>query len=146
MRVDFYPKEEIEDSLLQFAVIAARYQNKWVFCKHKNRTTLELPGGHREENERIDHAARRELYEETGAVVYQMEEVCVYSVSSEEGMDGRTKESFGMLYLAEIKAFESELHHEIEQIFLLEELPEHYTYPLIQPKLIAEILSRGLVK
>ena len=146
MRVDFYPKEEIEDSLLQFAVIAARYQNKWVFCKHKNRTTLELPGGHREENERIGHAARRELYEETGAVVYQMEEVCVYSVSSEEGMDGRTTESFGMLYLAEIEAFEPELHHEIEQIFLLEELPEHYTYPLIQPKLIAEILSRGLVK
>ena len=33
MQVQFY--EEIEDQLLKFAVILSKYQNKWVFCKHK---------------------------------------------------------------------------------------------------------------
>ena len=33
MQVQFY--EEIEDQLLKFAVIISKYQNKWVFCKHK---------------------------------------------------------------------------------------------------------------
>ena len=51
MQVQFY--EEIEDQLLKFAVILSKYQNKWVFCKHKLRDTFEIPGGHREENENI---------------------------------------------------------------------------------------------
>lgn len=45
MKVNFY--EEIEDSLLKFAVIVAKSAGKWVFCKHKDRNTLEIPGGHR---------------------------------------------------------------------------------------------------
>ena len=44
--VRFYDKAE--DALLKFAVIAARSEGKWVFCRHKERTTLEIPGGHRE--------------------------------------------------------------------------------------------------
>mgnify|MGYP006922425427 CR=1 FL=1 len=44
--VRFY--DEVDDALLKFAVIAARSEGKWVFCRHKERTTLEIPGGHRE--------------------------------------------------------------------------------------------------
>ncbi len=40
MQVQFY--EEIEDQLLKFAVIISKYQNKWVFCKHKLRDTFDL--------------------------------------------------------------------------------------------------------
>ena len=47
MTVRFY--EEAEDNLLKFAVIIARTEGKYVFCKHKSRETLEVPGGHREE-------------------------------------------------------------------------------------------------
>ncbi len=65
MTVRFY--EEAEDNLLKFAVIIARTEGKYVFCKHKSRETLEVPGGHREEGETILAAAKRELYEETGA-------------------------------------------------------------------------------
>ena len=51
MKVNFY--EEIEDSLLKFAVIVAKSEGKWVFCKHKDRETFEIPGGHREKQESI---------------------------------------------------------------------------------------------
>ena len=66
MTVRFY--EETEDSLLKFAVIVARTEGKYVFCKHKSRDTLEVPGGHREPGEMILETAKRELYEETGAI------------------------------------------------------------------------------
>ena len=69
--VRFYDK--IEDHRLRFAVILARSGGKWVLCKHRERSTLEIPGGHREPGEDIDAAARRELHEETGAAAFTPE-------------------------------------------------------------------------
>lgn len=40
--------KEIEDEKIGFAVIAAKYKDKWVLCRHKDRSTWEIPGGHRE--------------------------------------------------------------------------------------------------
>ncbi|MDF2473300.1 MAG: hydrolase [Anaerocolumna sp.] len=71
INVSFYNENEIQDELLKFAVIAARYQEKWIFCRHKERVTWEIPGGHREVGEDILDTARRELYEETGAIYFQ---------------------------------------------------------------------------
>ena len=59
MKVQFY--DEVDDSLLKFAVIISKSNNKWVFCKHKQRDTFEIPGGRREENEQIFETAKREL-------------------------------------------------------------------------------------
>ncbi len=140
MRIRFY--EEVDDRLLKFAVILSRAGGKWVFCKHKERDTYECPGGRREEGETILEAARRELYEETGAVKFEIEPVCVYSVEGRTRVNEGGEESFGMLYYAEIKEFEEELHSEIERIELFEALPEHWTYPLIQPILIQEFQRR----
>jgi len=52
MEVKFYEIEEIDDSLLKYAVIVSRYMDKWIFCKNKTRK-WELPGGHREDGESI---------------------------------------------------------------------------------------------
>lgn len=78
VEVKFYDK--VEDSLLKFAVIIAKTEGKWIFCKHKERDTLEVPGGHREAGEAILETAKRELKEETGAVDFHIRPVCVYSV------------------------------------------------------------------
>ena len=50
IEVKFY--DDIDDILLKFAVIISKANGKWVFCKHKERDTYEVPGGHREKDER----------------------------------------------------------------------------------------------
>ena len=134
LEVKFY--EQVDDELLKFAVILSRTQGKWVFCKHKERTTYEIPGGHREAGETIRETAERELREETGAVEFDMKTVGVYSVKTEEN------ETFGMLFAAEIFLFE-DIHSEIESILITDDLVEKWTYPLIQPRLLEEAIRRG---
>lgn len=141
MAVNFY--EEVDDKLLKFAVIIGKADGKYVFCKHKKRNTLEVPGGHREPGEMILETAKRELYEETGAIDFDMKQVCVYSVIAKDNFEGQ--ESFGMLYYADIKSFEGELHSEIEKIVMTDKLPEEWTYPEIQPQLIEEAKRRGFL-
>lgn len=141
IEVNFY--DEVDDSLLEFAVIISKTNGKWVFCKHKERDTFEVPGGHREHGEQIEDTALRELKEETGAVEFNIKPVCVYSVKGKTRVnENAAKESFGMLYVAEIFSFE-EIHSEIEKIVLSDDLINEWTYPLIQPKLIAEATKRG---
>lgn len=142
LKVKFY--EDVDDKLLKFAVIIAKSEGKWVMCKHKDRTTYEVPGGHREPGEDILTTAKRELYEETGAIDFSIEPICAYSVvraiSSEHD-----EETFGMLYFSDIKTFEEELHSEIEKVILFDEWPDNWTYPLIQPKLIEEAKRRKFI-
>ena len=140
MHVHFY--ETADDTLLKFAVIVSKSNGKWVFCKHKERDTYEVPGGHRENGETILEAAKRDLFEETGAIAFDIKPVCVYSVTGKTRVNETGEESFGMLYYAEISAFEKELHSEMEQVLLLDELPGKWTYPQIQPLLIAEVQRR----
>lgn len=82
IEVKFY--EEVKDEKLKYAVIATRYNGKWGFCRHKDRKTLEIPGGHREKGESIIDTAKRELYEETGAINYTIEPISVYSVINKD--------------------------------------------------------------
>ena len=140
MQVKFYDK--IDDDLLKFAVIISKSNGKWVFCKHRDRDTYEVPGGHREAGELIEDAARRELKEETGALEFSITPICVYSVTGKNRLNDTGEETYGMLYFADITEFEKELHSEMEKVVLLDELPDEWTYPLIQPLLIAEYERR----
>ncbi|NMA25451.1 MAG: NUDIX domain-containing protein [Clostridiales bacterium] len=133
MEVKFY--DEVDDRLLDYAVVAARYRGKWVFCKHRERDTYECPGGRREPGEAIIETAKRELWEETGAVKYELRQLGVYSVVK----DGA--ETFGMLYFGEIHQFGELPPLEIEKVALFDEMPDRWTYPQIQPKLIEKITA-----
>lgn len=137
LEVKFY--DTVDDSLLKFAVIISQSNGKWVFCKHKERSTWEVPGGHREPGEDILDTAKRELYEETGAIDFEIDSVCVYSVIAPDNFNG--VETFGKLFFANIHTFEKNLHSEIERIAVMDELPQNWTYPLIQPKLIEKYMQ-----
>ncbi len=140
MKVKFY--ETIDDSVLKFAVIISKSSGKWVFCKHKDRNTYEIPGGHREQDESILETAKRELYEETGSVEYEIKPICVYSVTGKNRVNETGEETFGMLYFADVKQFEEDLYSEMERVELFDKLPADWTYPLIQPLLIQEFIRR----
>ncbi|WP_326909886.1 NUDIX hydrolase [Sedimentibacter sp. MB31-C6] len=135
--VNFY--NNIEDNLLKYAVIVSKSQGKWVLCKHRKRNTYECPGGHKEDGEAILTTARRELYEETGAIDYSIKQICVYSVCGNDDVIENKDETFGMLYYADISKFERLPDFEMEKIELFDSLPENWTYPEIQPKLIEKV-------
>ncbi len=137
-QVAFY--EKADDELLQFAVIAAKYQGWWVLCKHKERSTWEFPGGHREAGETIEAAAVRELYEETGAAEYRMVPVSVYSVTDQAQSGEKQAKSLGMLFYAEISRFDQlPPAFEMEKIECFEKPPDNWTYPEIQPLLFQHL-------
>ena len=143
LEVKFY--DNVPDELLKFVVIISKTAGKWIFCKHKERDTYEVPGGRRELGENIFDTAKRELREETGAVEFDIKPICVYSVKGKTRVNENAEdESFGMLFIADVFSFE-ELHSEIEKILITDTLVEDWTYPLIQPMLIEEARSRGFL-
>lgn len=137
-KINFY--DEVDEKLFKFAVIITKSNNQWVFCKHKDRDTYEVPGGHREAGEDILETAKRELNEETGATDFNIKPICAYSVTAPNNFDGQ--ETFGMLYYADVKSFDNKLCFEIEKVILADELVENWTYPEIQPKLLEEARRR----
>lgn len=92
LEVKFY--DTVDDNLLKFAVIISQSNGKWVMCKHKERDTYEVPGGHREDGEDILETAKRELQEETGAVKFDIEQLCVYSVTGKNSINENGEETF----------------------------------------------------
>ena len=113
---------------LKYAVIMAMYKNKYVFVRHKQRKTLEIPGGHHEDGETILETAKRELYEETGAIKFEINPVCIYSFND-----------FGMLFYAEIFELDELPESEIAEVILLDEPTDNWTYPHIQPMLVDKV-------
>ena len=134
LNVHFCRPDEIPDAQLRFAVIAARQDGEWIFCRHRLRSTWELPGGHRERGETIDETARRELNEETGAAAFDLHPIALY------GVEQNGDETFGALYFAEVCKIEPlDPASEIGEIRRASVFPTDWTYPEIQPRLLRRI-------
>lgn len=137
MNVKIYCDQQL-DELLSFAVIISLYDEKYVFCRHKQRTTYEIPGGHREKGESILQTAERELKEETGAIKFDLEYLCDYSVETRESIN------YGRVFVANITELGNLPESEIGEIIVTKSLPNKWTYPDIQPKFIEYLEKRKL--
>ena len=73
---------------------------------------------------------------------FSLRPVCVYSVIGKNRVNESGEECYGMLYVADVETFQGELHSEMEQVPVLEELPTKWTYPQIQLVLVEEYLRR----
>lgn len=136
--VHFY-EEAPADVRQKYAVIIAKHEGKLLWCRHEDRDTWEVPGGHIEPGESAIEAAARELQEETGATDFTIAPVCWYRLHFNDGGLG----SMSLLCAAEVHAL-GELHAEIAEVRGFDSIPTALTYPDIQPVLLAEAIRRGM--
>jgi 8-oxo-dGTP diphosphatase len=114
----------------RYTVIFARFQDQWVFCKHRERDTWETAGGHIEPGETPQEGAARELREETGAARFTIEPLFDFRTS------GDPPDANGMVFLAQVEELGAlDSRFEMERIGLFDGLPEKLTYPWIAPVL-----------
>lgn len=131
---------EIEDNLVSYVVIVAIKEGKLLLCRHRDRTTWELPAGHRESEETPFEAAKRELIEETGAIKFVLSKVSSYAVKSYENEGLSPVYDYGVLFSALVEE-QGSLKHEIAETSLFDALPARATYPEIQTVLISKALT-----
>ncbi|MGH2319557.1 RNA deprotection pyrophosphohydrolase [Planococcus sp. SE5232] len=95
-------------------LVICRYQGKWLLTRH-NKRGLEFPGGKVEAGESLQEAAKREVYEETGAHVKELEWFAEYVVYSE-------KPFCKTVYIGTVDSVDPIPLLETQGIFLLKEL------------------------
>ncbi len=111
----------------RFVVIFARYKQRWLYCKAKSRDVYETAGGHIEEGETTLQAAKREFYEETGALQYDITPAFDYSVHN-----GDTN-SNGQVFFADVKVLGDIPESEMEKTKLFDSIPPQMRLPQILP-------------
>ena len=120
----------------KYVVVLSTYCGKIMLSRHKKRTTWETQGGHVELGETPLEAAKRELYEESGALRYQICALCDYWAGDERTGEGAT----GMVFRAEIEELGPMPESEMAEVRLFDSLPENLTYPGITPELYAYLM------
>ena len=105
---------------IEFVNCIAHQQNRILFCKWRDENIWVVPGGRVEPGETAEETAHRELLEETGATLQNLEVLCyihcfMYNL-----------EYWGIAYLGEIKALGSPTDlNEVSEAKLFSSFPEN---------------------
>lgn len=137
MRSHTYPVGTLET--YKYVVVLSRYQGKILLSRHKARSTWETQGGHVEPGETPLDAAKRELYEESGAAEYDIVPLCDYRAWDENTGKGAT----GAVFAADIHKLVDIPESEMAEVQTFDALPENVTYPAITPELFAYLERQG---
>ena len=119
----------------KFVVVLSHYKGKILLSRHKERTTWETRGGHIEQGETPLNAAKRELWEESGATDFDIEPVFDYFAGDEKTGDGAN----GMVFFAKIHSIGELPESEMAETRQFDELPDELTYKAITPVLFARL-------
>ena len=122
----------------KYVVVLSTCCGKIMLSRHRDRSTWETQGGHVEPGETPMEAAKRELYEESGAVDYDIAPLCDYRAWDETTGKGAT----GMVFAAEIRKLGPMPESEMAEVRLFDALPENLTYPAITPVLFAYLAEQ----
>ena len=119
----------------KYVVVCAHYRGQWLLSRHRERDTWETQGGHIEPGEPPMQAARRELYEESGATDADIIPVCDYCGFTDRG------HANGVVFLAIVHALGDLPESEMAETRLFDALPENLTYPTVSPRLYQEVAN-----
>jgi len=123
----------------KYVVVLSRFQGKILLSRHRARSTWETQGGHVEPGETPLDAAKRELYEESGAAEYALVPLCDYRAWDENTGKGAT----GMVFAADIRRIGDMPESEMAEVRAFDVLPPNVTYPAITPELFARLEQMG---
>lgn len=137
MTTRIYALETLKE--YKYVVILSKYDNKILLSRHKLRSTWETQGGHIEAGELPITAARRELFEESGAIDFDLEPLCDYWAGSEETGEGAN----GMVFRAVIHTLGNLPESEMAETRGFDTLPDNLTYPEITPTLFQYLFKHN---
>ena len=117
----------------KYVVVMSKFQGKILLSRHRDRSTWETQGGHIEPGETPMAAARRELYEESGAVDFDIRPIFDYWAGDENGG------ASGQVFAAEIRTLGPMPKSEMAEVRAFDEVPPNVTYPAITPEIFASL-------
>ena len=111
----------------RYVVMLSRMGGRMLMSRHRDRATWQNQGGHIEPGETPLAAARRELYEESGALEYDIAPLCDYQFAH----------GAAAVYAVSVTRLGPLPESEMAEVRLFDALPEELTYPGITPVLFA---------
>jgi len=117
----------------KYTVIFARYKDKWLYCRAKERDAFETAGGHIEQDETPLAGAKRELFEETGAMRFDITPAFDYTVHVQTGYAN------GQVFFAQIHELDNIPDFEMAEVKTFDTIPDKMRFPKILPVLFEKV-------
>ena len=139
MACKVYPLNSLKS--YKYVVVLSQYGEELMLSRHKARATYETQGGHIEVGESPLDAAKRELYEESGAVDFTIEPLFDYRSGD------RISYADGQVFFARVtKLATIPSNSEMREVSFFDHLPSNLTYPDITPVLFEHARSLGVLE
>ena len=120
------------------SIVFTFYEDKYVMTYHPKRKGWEFPAGRREEGETAVECARRETFEETGAILSDIIPLGYYLVINDNNVFKTA------IFMSSVEKFEPKPHwSETDLVKLFEKLPEDISYKDDVYRIVLEYIEKN---